>query len=85
MNQNRQYFGILKDILKVARNACCKTRIVYKANLNFKIVKGYLKTLIESGLMTFGYSQYKTTERGEEFIEKYEILEKYFSNGKRGL
>ena len=56
----RNDLDICADILRVAKKGAKKTQIVYKANLNFKIVKKYLKRLLENGLLD-------SSERGKLF------------------
>ncbi len=47
----RNDLDICADILTVARAGAKKTHIVYRANLNFKLVRKYLRRLIENGLL----------------------------------
>ena len=42
MSRKRSSYEISADILKVALRGAKKSHIVYQANLNFSIVKGYL-------------------------------------------
>lgn len=69
----RNSLDIYADILRSARGGAKKTRIVYQANLNFKIVEKYLKNLILGGyLETNGDGVYLTTPKGNGFIKRYE-------------
>lgn len=72
---------IMADILRVARGGAKKTWIVYKANLNFKIVRDYLAELKRKGLLSsqedIGF--YRTTERGLEFLEQYDSFRRFHS------
>ncbi len=71
----RNNLDIYADILRAARGGAKKTRIVYQANLNFKIVEKYLKNLILRGyLETNGNGVYLTTLKGNGFIKRYEEL-----------
>jgi predicted transcriptional regulator len=65
---------ICRDILQLTRNGAIKTRIVYGANLNFKIVKGYLSKLLSLGLLEESRKGYRTTEKGLDFINRYDEL-----------
>lgn len=66
---------ICADILQVARGGAKKTRIVYQANLNFKLVEKYLRRLIHNGLIQRSDRFFTTTPKGARFIEQYgEIL-----------
>lgn len=71
----RNNLDICADILKAARRGARKTKIVYQANLNFKIVEKYLRNLVLGGyLETDGRGVYLTTPRGNGFIQQYEEL-----------
>ena len=74
-NLRRSDIDIYADILKATREGIKKTRIVYQANLNFQIVKGYLKKLLEGGLLRKTEDRmFITTEKGFQFIHQYETL-----------
>jgi len=52
---------------------CIRDR--YKANLNFRIVKGYINTLMSGGLLTTEEDErYYSTEKGVEFLRRYREL-----------
>jgi len=72
----RNDLDICADILQVARTGAKKTQIVYQANLNFKIVKGYLQRLIANGMLDPNQEKrlFVTTSVGVEFIEQYRAL-----------
>lgn len=68
----RNDLDICADILRVALGGAKKTRIVYRANLNFKIVRGYLRRLIDNRLLNPTEDRYFiTTQRGMQFLEQY--------------
>lgn len=69
--KRRNEMDIIADVLKVARGGARKTRIVYGANLNFKIVKRYLSGLLERRLLVCRDEIYGTTEAGLVFLERY--------------
>ncbi len=77
----RGWLEVLADILKVAdmESGVNKTTIVYRANLNFKRFKRYFDFLVSRGLieeipLNNGYVHYKTTEKGQEFLKRYNHL-----------
>ena len=70
----RNNLDICADILQVAQPGARKTQIVYKANLNFMIVKKYLRNLIENGFIEKFDKLYYTTNKGVNFIESYEEI-----------
>ena len=65
----RNNLDIEADILAITRSGSVKTWIVYGANLNFNIVKKYIASLINRGLLTQEGKLYLTTERGEAYRE----------------
>ena len=69
--KRRGKLEIIIDILSVATKDAKKTEIVYKANLNFKRVGNYLPYLEEKGLIENMGSEYKTTEKGKQFLRDY--------------
>jgi predicted transcriptional regulator len=75
--KKRESVDICRDILQLTRNGAIKTRIVYGANLNFKIAEGYLSKLLSLGLLEEGRKGYRTTEKGLDFINRYEELSRF--------
>ena len=77
----RNDLDICADILHVTRTGAKKTQIVYKANLNFKILKKYLRRLVENGLLQLAEERYYfTTRRGIQFLEQHRKLIAPISN-----
>ncbi len=71
----RNDLDICADILGVAQGGARKTHIVYRANLNFNIVKNYLGRLIGDELIEkTDDHHYITTEKGVEFLKRYREL-----------
>jgi len=77
----RNSLDICADILRVSRGGAKKTHIVYQANLNFKIVKGYLTRLMESELLEKNGVRFYLTEKGSAFIDQYEEMVSPLSKG----
>jgi predicted transcriptional regulator len=72
----RNYLDIYVDILRAAMSGAKKTHIVYRANLNFKVVRMYIDRLIDTGMLSPAEDSrdYKTTRRGIEFLDQYNEL-----------
>ena len=80
MGARRTSVDVSVDILEAALNGANKTRIVYRSNLNFAIVRGYLDNLIKTGLLIIGDDErYLTTKKGAKFIKDYESFIKPFN------
>ena len=79
-SKRRSDIEISADILKVAMNGAKKSHIVYRANLNFDVVKRYIKRLNDAGLINLPSIEcrlFKTTSKGMEYISQYEHLNTY--------
>ena len=76
----RNNLDISAEILQVAQEGAKKTHIVYKANLNFLIVKKYLNNLIEEGLLSKNDTRYYTTDKGRDFIKSYQNFSSRMGN-----
>ena len=72
MRRNR--LDIYSDILNVSASGVKKTQIVYRANLNFNVVKKHIDALMEGGFVEEKSKLYFTTERGKNFVENYRQL-----------
>jgi len=71
----RNDLDICAEILQIAKDGAKKTRIVYGANLNFKIVEKYLRRLIENGLLDMmDERRFITTRKGAQFLKQYRVL-----------
>ena len=70
----RNNLDIYSDILNVSEYGALKTQIVYKANLNFNIVKKHIDALMKRGFVEKDDRFYFTTERGKNFVESYRQL-----------
>jgi predicted transcriptional regulator len=70
----RNSLDICAELLKVARDGAKITQLVYKANLNFTIIKKYIERLDQNGFLVFKNGYYITTESGSKFIDQYHEL-----------
>ena len=77
ISQRRSSYEIVADILRIARKGARKTRIVYGANLNFKILEEYMIKLKEARFVTVTEGKIKTTEQGNVFLEKFNRLRQF--------
>lgn len=72
-NKNRGRLEIVRDMLSVSTERTKKTRIMYQANLSYRLMEKYLRELLESGLLECDdESCYVITWRGKEFLQLYE-------------
>uniref|UniRef100_A0A7C3ZQG0 Transcriptional regulator n=1 Tax=Archaeoglobus fulgidus TaxID=2234 RepID=A0A7C3ZQG0_ARCFL len=79
MGDKRSRFEIFVAILKVASTGANMTKIVYGANINFKMAQFYIEYLLERDFLALtsknGKKIYTTTDRGREFVKKYSELD----------
>ena len=71
--RNRGRTDIIGQIMEVAENGCNKTTIMYKAYLSFDQLNQYLTLVTENGLLEYSAEkkEYRTTEKGKEFLRIY--------------
>lgn len=76
-HKNRGSLDIVNDMLCVATERCRKTRILYDAHLNYRLLEKYLDLLLENGLIeSVDDSYYLITSKGKNFLQDYtEYLE----------
>ncbi|NPV62207.1 MAG: DNA-binding protein [Methanotrichaceae archaeon] len=81
----RDKLKIILDILDICNSSANKTKIVYRANLNFKMANLYLEIMTKEGLLEIDGGDsgklYSTTTKGRELLSDvrqiYERLEQY--------
>jgi len=66
--RRRNNVEIMAEILRIARKGAKKTRLVYGANINFKLLHEYLDELEKAGLIMKNNGTIKTTEKGDQFL-----------------
>ena len=75
VKERRGRAEIIVDILSAAMREAKETQIVYQANLNFRRARKYLPYLEEKGLIENMGSEYKTTEKGKQFLWDYQKMD----------
>ncbi len=71
MASKRSKETIAAEILELCIGGACKTRIVYKTNMNFRTGGSYINKLIRYGLLQIingDLTIYETTEKGQEIL-----------------
>jgi predicted transcriptional regulator len=82
MSSRRGRIEVIKDILTEASSGASKTRIIYRANLNFSQFNRYFSELVKKGLIVWvnnpgGGVVYQTTEKGEALLEVLRKAEQF--------
>ena len=72
-NKNRNSLEIIRDMLSAATENRRKTRLMYEAHLNYRLLEKYLKILLENGLLKrVEDSRYLVTWKGKNFLQLYD-------------
>ncbi len=71
MSKYRSRIDIIAAILDVAKQEVCKTRIMYIANLSYRLLEKYLTETVRLGFLGFDNDNYHITDKGLAFLEKY--------------
>jgi predicted transcriptional regulator len=71
MSKYRSGLKIIADILDAVGEGAKKTRIMYFANLSYKLLGKYLKKAIDAGLVSSDEDHYEVTEKGRTFLERF--------------
>lgn len=72
MAKYRSRLQIIADILSVVKRGAKKTRIMYQANLSYKLLRRYLGEVLEAGLIRFGNDDcYRLTKKGKKFLSRF--------------
>jgi predicted transcriptional regulator len=73
---------IISEILDICRCGANKTKIVYQANLNFRIVNNYIDLLIKNNLIEVKQGKdisYETTDRGISLLDAFKQISSQIS------
>lgn len=72
LGRYRNRLRIIADILRIASNGAKKTRIMYQANLSYRLLCRYLEEVVNARLVTFEKEDsYVLTSKGIEFLERF--------------
>jgi len=85
MVRYRRRFEIIADILKVALKGAKKTRIMYFANLSYRLLEKYLGETVHMGFLSLDDDGYRTTEKGLMFLERYSVYSGRYSRIEKDL
>jgi len=85
MSSRRSRLEVVADILTEALYGANKTRIMYRANLNFLRFHRYFSELLDKGLIvrenaSDGRVVYRTTDKGKRFLKIISNAEEIISS-----
>jgi predicted transcriptional regulator len=85
MPKYRSSLEIIADILNAVGDGAKKTRIMYFANLSYKLLGKYLKKTMDAGLVSSDEDHYEVTEKGQTFLERFKDFSGRYSKINRQL
>jgi len=71
MPRYRSRLEIIADVLDAVGESAKKTRIMYVANLSYKLLGKYLKKTVEANLLSSNNDYFEVTEKGQLFLERF--------------
>jgi predicted transcriptional regulator len=79
--RNRSKMSLIANILRVSSKTIARTHLMYRANLSHRMLNSYVAYLINQGLLEEESSlkngrltYYRTTKRGQEYVDTYDSL-----------
>jgi len=79
VSKYRSRLEIIADVLNAVGDGAKKTRIMYIANLSYKLLEKYLKKTFEAGLISSNNDLYEVTEKGRVFLERFNDFSSRYS------
>ena len=68
-------------MLSIVRRGAKKTRIMYQANLSYRLLCRYLGEVLDAGLVSFENEDcYVLTAKGKEFLSRHEEYSKRYKS-----
>lgn len=78
MAKYRDRLQIIADILAITKKGAKKTRVMYQANLSYKLLCKYLYEVSAAGLVVCENGDcYVLTVKGKEFLDKHKEYSKH--------
>ncbi len=74
--QKRSPPEIIAQILEATIQHKRKTQIMYDVRVDFRTLEKYLEYLLTKGLLEKNGANYRATEKGKQFVEKYKDTQK---------
>jgi predicted transcriptional regulator len=73
MAKNRDKVDIIAALMQAANSGANKTNIMLRANLSYQLLEKYLGTAIRLSFIQQNNKIYVLTERGREFLNRYNL------------
>ena len=79
MGKYRDRLCIVAAVLQAANSGSTKTKIMFAANLSFKLLEKYLDIVVRAGFVEVNDSVYLLTESGQEFLRSYNVFHERYA------
>ena len=83
MAKNRDRLSIIAAILEAVNCGASKTKIMFKANLSFKLLEKYLDICLRAGFVEANGTKYTLTEHGATTLNQYKQLHERYNNAQK--
>ena len=83
MGKNRDRLSIIAAILEAVNSGASKTKIMFNANLSFKLLEKYLDICLRAGFVEANGTKYTLTEHGATMLNQYKQLHERYSNAQK--
>jgi predicted transcriptional regulator len=83
LGKNRDRLSIIAAILEAANSGACKTKIMFSANLSFKLLEKYLDICLLAGFVEANGNKYILTEHGATILKQYQQLYERYNNAQK--
>jgi predicted transcriptional regulator len=88
-SKRRDRLNIIAEILSLAKDGRLKTQIMYRANLSFAQLNEYLDFLIKTDFLNVQNESrkitYKTTNKGDLYLEKYKAISNLLETDEKNI
>jgi predicted transcriptional regulator len=83
LGKNRDRLSIIAAILQAVNSGSCKTKIMFSANLSFKLLEKYLDICLQAGFVEANGNKYAITEQGATILKQYHQLHERYNNAQK--
>lgn len=85
MGKNRDRVSIVAAVLDAVGAGSVKTRIMFAANLNYRLLEKYLAASLDLGFVQANGGTYSLTSHGHEFLQQYKRFQLKYSRVQKTL
>jgi predicted transcriptional regulator len=83
LGKNRDRLSIIATVLESVNSSAGKTKIMFSANLSFKLLEKYLDICLQDGFIAANGTKYTLTEHGTTFLKQYKQLQARYNNAQK--